>query len=328
MKVETFDGETKALSRLAMEWPFKPYRWAPVSADALHALSLSRIQHGVARDGVRAWVVRRAGVLNGMATLEPLPWDSRMLRRSAARADFVVAGAYESRRHTYDALLETISSESRKAGFEHLSVRVDAGDDAGIHALESAGFLCVDALLTFERGVPPDGCSDTVGETIEDLKLREVREGDFATIETLAGSSFVDGRFHADPSIDPEMAAAVYREWAVSCCRKTAADGVVVATTGAGEIIGFVACRIHADTGIHLARLTASIVLIATASTARRRGIGRAIVTAALDWAGRRSVVAMQVGTQIRNTAAARLYERCGFRLAVGSQSFRAVIAR
>jgi ribosomal protein S18 acetylase RimI-like enzyme len=328
MKVETFDGDTRALSRLAMEWPFKPYRWAPVSTDAVHALSLSRIEQGIARDGARTWVVRRSGTLNGLAMLEPLPWDSRMLRRSAARADFVVTGGYESRRQTFDALLETVSSESRRAGFEHLSVRVDAGDDAAIHALESAGFLCVDALLTFERMVRPDVRPDTIHESIEGLTFRDVRAEDVTTVEALAGSSFVDGRFHADPAIDPEVAAGVYREWAASCCRGTAADGVIVASMASGEIVGFVACRIHADTGVHLRRLTGSIVLIATAAAARCRGVGRAIVMAALGWASERSVVAMQVGTQIRNTAAARLYERCGFRLAAGSQSFRAVIAR
>jgi ribosomal protein S18 acetylase RimI-like enzyme len=324
MKVEPFDGDTGALSSLVADWPFKPYRWAAVSSDGLHALSLSRVRQNVVRDAVRAWVVRRpAAGVRGLATLEPLPWDSRILRRPAARAEFVVAGEYEPRRKTFEALLETASTEARRAGFEHVSVRVDAADDSAIHALEAAGFLTVDALLTFERAVPIDPRSDVT----RDLTLREARPEDAGAIETLAGCSFVDGRFHTDPSIGADAAASIYREWAASCCKGTAADGVLVATTQAGRVVGFVACRIHPDTGVHLARLTASIVLIATASAARRRGVGRAILMAALEWVGRRSAVVMQVGTQIRNTAAARLYEECGFRLAAGSQSFRAVMS-
>jgi RimJ/RimL family protein N-acetyltransferase len=49
---------------------------------------------------------------------------------------------------------------------------------------------------------------------------------------------------------------------------------------------------------------------------------------AAIDSAAKRSAVTMQVGTHIRNTAAAHLYENCGFRLVAASQSFRAVLSR
>jgi ribosomal protein S18 acetylase RimI-like enzyme len=321
MKVEPFDGD--GLSRLVSIWPFKPYRWADVPADALNTLSRSRIQQMLEREGVRSWRAGwSAGGPKGIATLEPLAWDSRMLRRPAARAELVAAGEYGPRREVVDALLEQVLSESRRAGFEHLSVRVDAADDAAIHALESAGFLSVDALLTFER--PVAGPRD---DRARGLVLREASAGDVAAIEQLAAESFVDGRFHADPSIDADVAANVYREWAAGCCRGSAADGVLVAASEAGEVLGFVACRVHPDTGVHLGRLTASIILIATAASARRRGVGGAIVTAALDWAEQRSAVAVQVGTQIRNTEAARLYERCGFRLAAGSQSFRAVMS-
>lgn len=324
MRVEPFDGDTGPLSRLVTEWPFKPYRWVDVSPDAVRALAFSRLRQSVARNGVQTWIAREGGVPIGLASLEPLSWDSRMLGITAGRAEFMVAGEYRSRKATFDALLAAVLSGAREAGVDHLSVRVDAADDAAIHALEAAGFLGVDALLTFERGVG----AGSGAEAAENLTIREVRPGDISAIEAMAASSFVDGRFHTDPSISADRAASIYREWAAACCSGAAADGVVVATTRAGEIAGFVACRIHADTGEYLERLTASIVLVATASTARRRGVGRAIVLAAVDWVRERSAVAMQVGTQIRNTAAARLYENCGFRLAAGSQSFRSVVSR
>jgi dTDP-4-amino-4,6-dideoxy-D-galactose acyltransferase len=321
MHVEPFDGESGLLSRLVADWAFKPYRSAAVSAENVRALSLARLRQSVARDGARTWTASASGSAFGLATLEPLPWDSRMLRRPAARAEVVATGEYGCRRTILAALIERVLDEAQRAEIEHLSVRVDAADDAAIHALETAGFLSVDALLTFERPIAGDPRA-----VPSDLIVREAVAGDAEPVGALAGSSFLDGRFHADPSIDAETAAAVYREWAGSCCRGSAADGVLVAVNPAREIVGFVACRIHSDTGVHLARLTASIVLIATAPEARRQGVGRAIVMAALGWAERRSVVVMQVGTQIRNTAAARLYEQCGFRLAAASQSFRAVI--
>ena len=321
MKVEPFDGPVDSLAPLVDGSAFKPYRWTGVPDDKLNALQLARIGQTIGRDGARSWVVRQAGSVSGLAIVEPLPWDSKMLGMSAARAELLAAGDYASRRETFDSLLQTVSNSG--GGVRHLSVRVDAADDAAIHALESAGFLSVDALLTFERAVT------TVRESVapRGFSIRAARDEDVAAIERMAACSFVDGRFHADPSVPREIARSIYREWAGACCRGTAADAILVAESEGGGILGFVACRAHAETAAHLARLAASIVLIATAPEARRRGVGKAIVASAVEWAAARGVAAMLVGTQIRNTGAARLYESCGFRLVAGSQSFRAMIA-
>ncbi len=322
MNVEPFDGDLQPLSGSIAAWPFKPYRWARVPPDKLDALILARFRQNIEREGTRTWMATAAEGCCGFGMLEPLAWDSRMLGRSAARAEFVVTGDYGCRRTAVGGLLDTILSEAGGSHIEHLSVRVDAADDAVIHALEAAGFLSVDALVTFERPV----AEARAGEP-SSLTLREVQPADLAAVEGIAASSFVDGRFHTDPSIDHGVAAAVYREWAAACCRGSAADTVLVAANRAGELLGFAACRVQQDADVHLGRPAATIVLIATAPGARGRGVGRAVVTAALDWAARESVEFMQVGTQIRNGAAARLYENCGFRLVAASQSFRAVIA-
>jgi ribosomal protein S18 acetylase RimI-like enzyme len=325
MRVEPFDGNGAALPRLVSDWWFKPYRWAGVSEAAVSALALSRLRETVGRPNVWTGVARSDdGRLRGLTTLEWLPWDSRMLGVSAARVDFVVNGEYASRRQACEALLDAAFRKARASRYEHLSVRVDAGDDAAIHAVETGGWLSVDALLTFERSVSA-GSKTAVAS---DLKLRDACQEDVPAIESIAAESFVDGRFHADPSISADVAASIYREWAAACCRREAADHVIVAVTESGHLGGFVACRELSDTGVHLGRLTASIVLLATASVARRRGVGRDLVIAAVESVAKRSAVVLQVGAQIRNTAAARLYERCGFRLAAGSQSFRAMISR
>jgi GNAT superfamily N-acetyltransferase len=325
MRVEPFDGHGVALPRLVSDWSFKPYRWAPVSQEAIDAFALSRLRATVARPNVWTSVTRGDdGRIRGLATLEWLSWDSRMLGVSAARLALVVIGDYVSRRQACEALLDAALSEARARKHEHLSVRVDAGDDAAIHALEAGGLLSVDALLTFDRSVSA-GPKTVVAS---DPTLRDAREEDVSAIESIAAESFVDGRFHADPSIPAAVARSIYREWATACFRRDAADEVIVAVGKSGRVEGFVACRMLPDTGMPLGRLTASIVLIATALVARGRGVGRQLVNGAVEWAGGRSAVTMQVGTQTRNTAAARLYEQCGFRLASGSQSFRAVISR
>jgi ribosomal protein S18 acetylase RimI-like enzyme len=80
------------------------------------------------------------------------------------------------------------------------------------------------------------------------------------------------------------------------------------------------------DTAVHLQRPAGTIVMIATAAAARGCGVGTELVTAASAWFLERKAVAVEVGTQLRNVAAARLYERCGFRVVGGALSFRAML--
>ena len=154
MRVEPFDGDGDALPHLVSDWSFKPYRWADVPEEAIDAFALSRLRATVGRPNVWTGVTRADdGRIRGLTTLEWLSWDSRVLGVSAARVDFAVTGDYVSRRQACEALLDAALSEARARKYEHLSVRVDAADDAAIHALEAGGLLSVDALLTFERSV-------------------------------------------------------------------------------------------------------------------------------------------------------------------------------
>jgi ribosomal protein S18 acetylase RimI-like enzyme len=325
MRVEPFGGDSDALRRVVAAWPFKPYRWTDASEDAITALALSRLQETICRPNVWTGVARSDdSEICGLATLEWLAWDSRMLGTEASRLDFVVPGEYDRRRSAYEALLDAAVSEAKARQHRHLSARVDAGDVAAIHALEANGWLLVDTLLTFERSL----IGNRATTAAFGLTLRHGTANDSPSIESIAAEAFVDGRFHADPSIAPAVATSIYREWAAACCRGEAADEIIVAEDTFGRIVGFVASRLLADTGADLRRLTASIVLIATSAAARGRGVGAALIDAALDSASTHSALMVQVGTQIRNVAAARLYERRGFRLASASQSFRAVIVQ
>ena len=62
---------------------------------------------------------------------------------------------------------------------------------------------------------------------------------------------------------------------------------------------------------------------MATALDARGRGIAKATTYGALDWFREQGVDIVEVGTQLRNIPASRLYEACGFRLVASSLSLR-----
>ena len=267
---------------------------------------------------MKAWCAGDQDALRGLCVLEPLDWDSRVLGFSAARLDVVCAPASEA---TTAAVIEPAIAAARHLGIRHLSARVDAADDAAIHALEAAGFLNVDALLTFAAG--PTVLLDAAAHA--GIPMRIASPADASPVAAIAERAFRHGRFHSDPDITPERASGVYRTWATACCEGSAADAVIVAEPG-GEIAGFVACRMLADTAAHLDRATGTIPLIATSERSQGQGIGAALVAAAAAWFRGRQAAAVEIGTQLRNVPAARLYERCGFRLVGGSLSFRLMI--
>ena len=50
-------------------------------------------------------------------------------------------------------------------------------------------------------------------------------------------------------------------------------------------------------------------------STFRRRGVGRALVESAVQWAKGRGLAGVMIETQSNNVAACRLYQQCGFEI-------------
>jgi GNAT superfamily N-acetyltransferase len=319
LKLEPTPPTFEQLERFLGSWPFRPGRWR--EADGLDPLLLDRVQHTLSEDGVRAWSVIDVGRLTAFATLRPLAWDSRVLAIAAARLEVFADGAYAEVRRATDALLAAIIQEAGRQDLRHISVRVDAADDAVIHGLEANAFLNVDALMTF-------------GAAVEDLprpapraglSTRLAGPGDAGPVSAIAAAAFRDGRFHSDPSVPPGRASEVYRQWAVACCEGSAAEATIVAEDDTGPV-GFVACRVVGHTAVHLQRATGTIALIASRESVRGRGVGLTLIAAATQWFRDEGVAAVEVGTQLRNVAAARLYERCGFRLVAGSLSFRLMI--
>jgi ribosomal protein S18 acetylase RimI-like enzyme len=324
VRAESSKPDSATLRRIVAAWPYKPYRSSRTDASARDALVVDRLHRTLAIEGVQTWCVETNGEAFALAILQPLPWDSRVLRLQAGRLELIVTGGYSSAHGAAAELCRLAANGARQCGIEHVSSRVDAADEACIHALEDAGFLQVDALMTFAAepevliaSAPPSSpCETTLALAAETTALCEI-----------AAASFTQGRFHADPSIPAERAADVYRTWTAACCDGSAADDVIVARHGA-EIAGFVACRVVHDTAAHLGQAAGTIPLIASNVAYRRCGVAAALIAAAARWFHGRGTSPVEVGTQLSNVAAARLYERAGFRMSAGSLSFRKMIER
>jgi len=311
---------------LIRKWPFKPFRnhdlW---HADHLENLSLTRVNEILKNPHVTAWVARHINKIVGFVTLTPLPWDSEQLGLPAARLDYLIAhGTYNEELSIKENLIKSVLYFCSKEGVKHLSVRVDASDLSSIHVLEKLGFIMVDGILTFATKLNGN-MPFILKEKIEKITTRVAEPSDSEAVAELARKSFIYDRFHSDPAIPKELADELHANWLRNSCSGKVADVVILAEDNQG-ILGFVTCKLQKDTRKYLGKMVGTIVLIATAKRARRKGVGRALTLAALDWFRQQGSDIVEVGTQLRNIPASRLYEGCGFRIVSSSVSLRRLI--
>jgi ribosomal protein S18 acetylase RimI-like enzyme len=148
------------------------------------------------------------------------------------------------------------------------------------------------------------------GETV----VRRARHDDWSGVAALLRE--VD-ELHA------ELAPAYFRagaraevEWRRLLLDPTAA-ALVAATADGRGVVGFLAVRIYetpADPTM-VPRRRAHLETLVVAASARRRGIGRQLVTAAGSWARAQRAVEMVLTTWAGNAAADAFYERLGYRV-------------
>ena len=253
----------------------------------------------------------------GTAQWRPLEWDTAQFGIPAARLDRLDAsGPYAQSRAAKLRLLNDVLSECRAAGVRHVTARVDAGDFSAIHALEDAGFQLIDGIQTFRLALDGAVLAQPPG-------TRLYRPDDLPDILEIARTAFVYDRFHADCALAPGAADRVNETWTRNCCLGSAADGVIVAEEDS-RVASYVTCRLS-RTGQE-AGPTGTIILVATAEWARGRGAARRATAASLAWFAAQGMRAVEVGTQLRNVPAARLYENAGFRFASASLTFRKLL--
>lgn len=257
--------------------------------------------------------LRRIETSTGAAAWRRLAWDTEQFGFPAARLERLEAsGPFDQARRVKRNLLGLVLEECRFDGIRHLTARVEAGDFSAIHALEEAGFVLIDGIHTFVLRLDKVDAPAPAG-------TRMFCIDDLQAVLDIARTSFVYDRFHADPSLEPGTADRVNVVWTRNCCAGTAADAVLIAEEQ-GRVASYVAGRVDrkANQGV--------IVLVATAEWARRRGAARRATLAALHWFLQQGAEAVEVGTQLSNTPAARLYESLGFRTAATSLTLRILL--
>jgi GNAT superfamily N-acetyltransferase len=240
-----------------------------------------------------------------------LDWDSRLFGFTAARLDrFTATGLRTAER--LQTVLSAFLDKCRERGVRHLIARVGAEELDAIHTLERNDFELLDGVQTFSLRLESRPSDPSDG----DFTIRLSQPGDEEQVAAIARTAYVYDRFHADSMLSAEQADRVHEEWMRNSCRGLAADAVFVAASG-DRVIGYVTCKIDRDTQAGV------IVLVATLKEFRGRGVARQTTQRALQWFWDHDVRMVEVGTQLRNVEAGRVYENAGFRLTNVSLTFR-----
>lgn len=251
-----------------------------------------------------------------------LAWDSDQLGLPVARLDLLVSeGGYEDSVDCKCSLLKTVAEECRARGMRYLTARVSASDLSTIHALQREAFELLDGLLTFSlkvRDIVPRPANG-------DIEVRLFRPPDLDQILAIGKSAYTCDRFHVDRALKPGTADRLYETWLRRSCNGQAADAVIVAAKGA-EVLSYVTCRLGRNSEEAQDVAIGVIPLVATAAGARGCGIGRAALDGALDWFRLHGAEVVEVGTQMQNVGACRLYEQAGFRMARMNLTFRRLL--
>jgi dTDP-4-amino-4,6-dideoxy-D-galactose acyltransferase len=164
---------------------------------------------------------------------------------------------------------------------------------------EGHGFHLVDIRVTLENRSGGDRIA-----TCGNLRVREASSGHVEALKAIARSSHKNTRFYQDTHFEASRCDALYETWIEKSCSGYAD---MVLTVELGETVaGYITCHLDSERAGHIG-------LLAVADTVGGKGVGSALVHAALNWFRSQQRSLVTVVTQGSNIRAQRLYQRCGF---------------
>jgi len=300
--------------RLFSRYPFKAEqkRVQGIDCDRLGQLLWELAEPYFGQPRASAWVAwrQRPREALGFAVMAPHPWHSEVFGHSMGRILHLVN--YTEPEAVGPPLLDAVLADARAAGLEHLACRVDGQDWPNVHLLESRGFRCVGCSLKMARRLDDLSCQSG-GETPEGIEIRAFEPPDLDTLQRIAADSHTCNHFYNDPGLRRDRVAVLFQEW-LRRCAGGAARFVLVAANPDGQVVGFVT----ALSSTALARVVGTSVgvidYIVTGREVAGRGVGRALLEAALRSLARDHGWA-ELRTSHDNYRAIAFYSAAGFRI-------------
>ncbi len=222
-----------------------------------------------------------------------LDWDTDFFGVKIARLDA---------NHLSRATVEEALEWGRRNAIECLYFLAGSDDVDSVRLAEEKGFRLVDVRITLDMRLSP-GVAIGESEGGSGVIRPHVPE-DVPALRAIAAEGHHDSRFYYDPNFPRAKCAALYETWIEKSCGGYA-DVVLVAEVE-GQAAGYISCHLQA-------KGEGQIGLVGIATPLQGQGLGGRLVNAALRWFVEQGASHVTVVTQGRNTAAQRLYQRCGF---------------
>jgi RimJ/RimL family protein N-acetyltransferase len=145
------------------------------------------------------------------------------------------------------------------------------------------------------------------GFKASEFELRPTRASDIAALQVIAREAHQDSRFFFDINFPRARAQDLFSTWIAADC-KGRADKVFTVDRKSSGPLGYVTCNLNRNSD------TGRIGLVGVAAEFRGKGVGKMLISGALQWFRSVGVQKVSVVTQMRNVAAQRLYQAAGFR--------------
>ena len=236
----------------------------------------------------------------GVALVEAAQFDSQCLGLKMAKVSWLSVEPSGEQR-----LVRAVITCLDSHGFEHVMIRTDAGNLRLMQALESAGFYLADTAvkLVFRGGQSSNSATGR-------CRVEPFEASDLNQIQGISADIFRRSRFYADPTFGKARVDDLHRRWVRNDCEGRA-DLVLVCRSNE-RVLGYIACLFTAARPSFALPSEADIDLIAVSPQAQGQGVGKALISAALQhYRGRAERIT--VGTQGNNYPALGIYQQCGF---------------
>ena len=310
-----------AVVRLFAHYPFKAWqkRVQGIDGGRLAALLWDLAEPLFAKPQTSALVAWRGRPREavGLGVVTPHAWHSEVFGRRMGRiAQFVNAFDPEA---VGPPLLDRLLADARAAGLEMLAGRVDGQDWPNVQLFESRGFRCVDCSLKLARRLD-DLPRDKPSALPRGLSIRPYEPSDLEAVQRIAVRSHTRNHFYNDPRLDRAQAARLFQLW-LDRCAGGLAEFILVAEAEDSRVCGFVTALSNRAMARVVGLSVGIIDYIVVDCAMGGRGIGRALLDAALRRLGREHPWA-ELRTSHDNYPAVDFYGAAGFRLVASDLVF------
>lgn len=193
--------------------------------------------------------------------------------------------------------IKDIAEECKKRDFDYIISQIAMNELELINRMLIIGFKVY--------GFPVVLKSNLDRECKKSAMIREYNPKDLRELKNITKGAFPNAHWYNNKNFHKENISNLYIKWLENSCNKRAE--IVFVYEEKNNVLGYVSCRKNGSIGI--------IDLIAVSPKARKKGIGKALINAALAYFKDRRFNGAEVKTEITNTTALNLYTHLGFKI-------------